>query len=325
MILGSTCKERWESLRAQYRKFLHNKKTKSGQAAVKITKWKFEDHMCFLGEFMKDRIRVTSVMGEEDSDVEETELIENINEDEEETQVDREIVEPEDRERAVIKKNPTTQLAPKVVKRYRKTHIENTPKDSASATLMKFLVQEKQQNISHPIDTFFSLMASSVKNFNLADQHFIKNKIFSLVSNIEEKYLLQNQNLSTCHRRPQQTPPFSPSPISFQYGAGSSSSSPCSTQPEYATTSQQPEIYSQIHTPSTRCPPSSFRSQGEYIAYSKPHEIQSQIHTQPIRPPQYLRENAYATSPQQHEINHQPRSPPEDGEYNPASFNDLRK
>ncbi|KAK8389726.1 hypothetical protein O3P69_009016 [Scylla paramamosain] len=57
---GSKCKERWESLRAQYRKH-KNKKTKSGQAADGFQKWKFEDQMSFLLAFTKDRTRVTSL------------------------------------------------------------------------------------------------------------------------------------------------------------------------------------------------------------------------------------------------------------------------
>jgi len=54
---------------------------------------------------------------------------------------------------------------------------------------MKYLVQQKrEEQSSHPIDTFFLLMVTSVKKFNATDQHFIKTKLFSLVSDIEAKY-----------------------------------------------------------------------------------------------------------------------------------------
>lgn len=58
------CKQRWESLRAQFRKHIRGQKTKTGQAASFQTKWKYEDHMEFLRAYMKDKVRITSVTGE---------------------------------------------------------------------------------------------------------------------------------------------------------------------------------------------------------------------------------------------------------------------
>lgn len=51
-LLFVDVKARWESLRAQYRKHLNKQETKSGQSATKITKWKFQDQMSFLNEFI---------------------------------------------------------------------------------------------------------------------------------------------------------------------------------------------------------------------------------------------------------------------------------
>ncbi|KAK7082419.1 hypothetical protein SK128_004946 [Halocaridina rubra] len=68
---GSECKDRWESLRSQYRKRV-NKKTKIGQAPVNNQKWKYEDQMSFLSAFKKDRTRTISLQqagnGSEDLD-----------------------------------------------------------------------------------------------------------------------------------------------------------------------------------------------------------------------------------------------------------------
>ena len=63
-------------------------------------------------------------------------------------------------------------------------------KTSLSSALMKYLVErEKEEQQADPIDTFFSLMATSVKKFNPTDQHYIKTKVFSLVNETELKYL----------------------------------------------------------------------------------------------------------------------------------------
>ncbi|XP_046145134.1 uncharacterized protein LOC123988584 isoform X2 [Osmia bicornis bicornis] len=57
----SGAKTRWECLRGQYRKYLAKLKTKSGQAAAKITKWRFADHMEFLTTYINvERPRLLS-------------------------------------------------------------------------------------------------------------------------------------------------------------------------------------------------------------------------------------------------------------------------
>lgn len=59
---------------------------------------------------------------------------------------------------------------------------------SASANLMRYLIESKKEERDHdPIDTFFSLMATTVKKFSPADQHLIKTKVFSIVSDTEGK------------------------------------------------------------------------------------------------------------------------------------------
>lgn len=45
--IGSECKERWESLRSQYRKNENKQKTKSGQAVSNISNWKYASQMHF--------------------------------------------------------------------------------------------------------------------------------------------------------------------------------------------------------------------------------------------------------------------------------------
>lgn len=59
--------------------------------------------------------------------------------------------------------------------RKRKTQENN----SASATLMRYLVEKKkEEHAPQTIDAFFSLMSNTVKKFSPADQHYIKTKVF---------------------------------------------------------------------------------------------------------------------------------------------------
>lgn len=194
IILGSACKERWESLRSQYRKYQNKQKTKSGLAASNIFNWKYTNQMHFLNEFMKDRSRITSMTDGNGSD--DIRLDESTNECEEEdnnkplNQNNEENTDGVVNEEITLKSNlKTSKLRKKV------THTDT--KESASTTLMKYLVQQKkEENPPHPIDSFFSLMATSVKNFNAVDQHFVKTQLFSLVSDIQIKYI-QSQNQRT--------------------------------------------------------------------------------------------------------------------------------
>ncbi|KAF0702268.1 uncharacterized protein FWK35_00034697, partial [Aphis craccivora] len=191
--LGSECKERWESLRSQYRKNENKQKTKSGQAASNISNWKYASQMHFLKQFMKDRSRVTSITTCDDSDEEksdvstnECEIQANNNEQTNENNNEENVVEDVAKEVTQKSSLKTPKLRKKI------THTDT--KESASTTLMKYLVQQKREEQSpHPIDTFFSLMATSVKKFNATDQHFVKTKLFSLVSDIEAKYI-ESQN-----------------------------------------------------------------------------------------------------------------------------------
>ncbi|XP_063874180.1 uncharacterized protein LOC135107816 [Scylla paramamosain] len=173
---GSKCKERWESLRAQYRKH-KNKKTKSGQAADGFQKWKFEDQMSLLLAFTKDRTRVTSLEKAEN----EAEYSDNSEHDDTQERA------LGDEASGVAPDRPTLPQQERLTRK-RKTQENN----SASATLMKYLVdKKKEEHAPQIIDTFFSLMSNTVKKFTPADQHYsyIKTKVFLLVSEMEEKYI----------------------------------------------------------------------------------------------------------------------------------------
>jgi len=180
--------------------------------------------MHFLKQSMKDRSRVTSITTCDDSDEEksdvstnECEIQANNNEQTNENNNEENVVEDVAKEVTQKSSLKTPKLRKKI------THTDT--KESASTTLMKYLVQQKREEQSpHPIDTFFSLMATSVKKFNATDQHFVKTKLFSLVSDIEAKYI-ESQNRRNFQPEFIHSRSLQSSPAFSQYSALSTSSS----------------------------------------------------------------------------------------------------
>lgn len=77
--------------------------------------------------------------------------------------------------------------------------------------VMKYLLDKKKAQITPPIqqpsviDTFFSSIAATVKNFSAYYQNIAKSKIFSIISDLEMKQIMQEQpflvpNTSTQHQ-----------------------------------------------------------------------------------------------------------------------------
>ena len=108
---------------------------------------------------------------------------------------------------------------------------------------MKYLIEKKkEERVPETIDTFFSLMAATVKKFSPDDQHFIKTRVFSLVSDIEGKYI-HNQNAQTYVQQTQTIYPIpTPSPALSQYSMSSSKSTQNGTQDQ-----EHPTCISQWH------------------------------------------------------------------------------
>lgn len=149
--------------------------------------------MSFLNEFLnQDRSRLTSI--EENSDEEGESCkeisIERDSQEHSETITSFQNDDTKDYESQSNFKNKTMSIHKK------KQISNNTTQESASTTLMKYLVDKKGQ-ASHPIDDFFSLMATTVKNFSPIDQHYVKSKVFAIVNDIESKYLMQSPQYLT--------------------------------------------------------------------------------------------------------------------------------
>jgi len=73
------CKQRWESLRSQYRKYLRNQKPKTGDPGGSQPTWKYSEQMLLLNPYMKDKERISSVVSLEDT-IDDTEEILESNE-----------------------------------------------------------------------------------------------------------------------------------------------------------------------------------------------------------------------------------------------------
>jgi len=80
-----------------------------------------------------------------------------------------------------------------------KKNLSNYPSETASSTLMKYILQKKEEeNLeekkeSSAMDQFFLSMCSTVKQFSPYNQHLAKTKIFSIVSEIELDSLRQTR------------------------------------------------------------------------------------------------------------------------------------
>ncbi|KAK4326826.1 hypothetical protein Pmani_002683 [Petrolisthes manimaculis] len=151
----SKCKERWECLRLQYRKHI-NKKTKSGQAAANSQKWKYEDQMLFLSAFMKDRTRVTSLQQAGN---------ESENSDNAEHDGPQEICSGQERkenDEAVGVAQVTLPQQERLIRKRKTQKINN----SASATLMKYLIEnKKEEQAPEPIDYLLFIDGNYCQDF----------------------------------------------------------------------------------------------------------------------------------------------------------------
>lgn len=145
-------KARWKSLRSQYRKHLSKQKTKSGQAATKIIKWKFQ--MSFLNEFLnQDRPRLTSI--DKNSDEEEGDSCkENLERD---SQEHSEITSFQNNTNTEDYESQSSLTKTMSIHKKKKQKPPNAVQESASTTLMKYLIEKKGQEnkAPHPIDDFF--------------------------------------------------------------------------------------------------------------------------------------------------------------------------
>lgn len=104
----------------------------------------------------------------------------------------------------------------KKVTSQRVTHKE-LPTETASTTLMKYILQTKEKP-SNDIEIFFNSISTTVQSFPLKDRAIAKAKVFRLVSEMELEILNRNTyNIETDSRASSETQ-LTESPINFYGG-----------------------------------------------------------------------------------------------------------
>ncbi|GJQ80908.1 hypothetical protein Trydic_g4725 [Trypoxylus dichotomus] len=148
------CKIRWESLRCQYRKNLKKKKMKDPRALN--IKWRLEEQMAFLQEFMRER-----------TSTDDGSIISDENEIEDVIKQEYDIIDVDDN---LLEK----QDASKSDEFQKLTYLDGNFSENSQIALLKYLVDrtEEKSKAADPIDIFFDLMATTVKKFKPADQYW---------------------------------------------------------------------------------------------------------------------------------------------------------
>ncbi|XP_034826275.1 uncharacterized protein [Maniola hyperantus] len=190
-------KNRWESLRGQYRKYL-GKIKKSGQKGFKISKWRYLDQMQFINDHINVEIPQLPFTDEETS-VENTWFGDraSLNFPTDNSMEDQVMPEANDSDLVNEQVSDPVQTSTKTPGTRKRKIGSASIKENTSA-LMKYLLENQQQErLVHPLDHFFKLMAATVKNFSPTDQYVVKTTVFNLVSRLEEKYLKQSQQMSS--------------------------------------------------------------------------------------------------------------------------------
>lgn len=194
-------------MRDAYRRSSKNLITVSGQKSKFVKKWKFSDEMEFLKKHMKERECISTVNRVSDDDTE----LSNSNVEETRSEcmsensdgsleVCQEVVVPLSKESEKRSAPSTPKLLSKKKMKINKTNIDPTVStQNASATLMKFILDNRDSKSSEAdktldaLDHFFSSICSTVKQFSPYMQHVAKNKIFSIISELELEQLKYTQ------------------------------------------------------------------------------------------------------------------------------------
>ncbi|XP_046144392.1 uncharacterized protein LOC114882602 [Osmia bicornis bicornis] len=204
---ANECKKHWNNLRDCYRRSLKRKNdTKSGQAANKVKKWKYEDEMSFLTKYMKERETVTSIQinvsEESNQDVDDTTTIED---------------------NSNFIETPAPSQASHTSTQFRKKKRKRT--GTASDSLMNYILNNtKEEKAMDEIDLFFKSTALTVKELTPYNQIIAKTRISSIISELQ----LQELSNINCHHFSSQSLSSTPTP------------SPCTIEPLQPTHPQKP-------------------------------------------------------------------------------------
>jgi hypothetical protein len=164
------------------------KRAKSEQECLPIKKWKFEDELSFLQPYLKDRTTVSSVnCGEGETHDESSSDVQEIPEDNPTvpiflSQESGAPVSTTPRSSAPMVRLPTWSKS-------RQFAMNAEPQETPSAVMMKYLLNQRQAD---DIDTFFSSMAATVRNFPPRERALAKAQVFSVISKLEIELVTQS-------------------------------------------------------------------------------------------------------------------------------------
>uniref|UniRef100_A0A1B6BXR2 MADF domain-containing protein n=1 Tax=Clastoptera arizonana TaxID=38151 RepID=A0A1B6BXR2_9HEMI len=230
------CKKRWSSIRDQFRRTLQKRRTSSGQAAGKFTKYKYEDMLGFLIPHVTEKDALSNFYyfqeekGMEEQMIIEPTIVESIME---ESFPEVEESTPELTTKELEIQKPLTE-APgmrhpflKPTSRKKKNFFRNQENSLVSEFMAYFLTEKNAQMktsattkepITHPVDAFLSGIAPTLKSLSPILLNQAKSKIFAVVQDSEVKQLendivCQNQS-SPVNLSPTPSPTPSPLPSS---------------------------------------------------------------------------------------------------------------
>ncbi|OWR42545.1 hypothetical protein KGM_206696 [Danaus plexippus plexippus] len=191
------CKKRWQCLRDSYRRALNKKKGKTGEAAKNIKQWKYEEEMSFVTPFFVERKAQDYVDVKSDDELSDIfeENSASINIKDEETNVsdtsDTRVADEDSGK--LYKQNKNTNK--KGVKR-----IAFRRKPFPTAVLIAKLLNNQNKLASQrghdELDRFFLNISDTVKKFSTYEQALAKQRIFSLVSEMELEQLASTSSTS---------------------------------------------------------------------------------------------------------------------------------
>ncbi|KAG8225331.1 hypothetical protein J437_LFUL005345 [Ladona fulva] len=214
------CKRKWSSIRDQLRRTLQKRKTKSGQAAHKNRKYKYEDILTFLVPHLGEREGISNVTKlQDDEEDDENESVDDKGEDfakektcqqrtgQQRTMDEESITEDENIPGATRDNNfPSSHVfgnkymfvKPKALKRKILLPTE-TLQDSPSRQLMAFILAEKEAEkkatyLQDPVNALLGGIAPSLKFLNPHLLNEAKGRIFGVVQEMELRQFQMNAN-----------------------------------------------------------------------------------------------------------------------------------
>nr|CAD7591246.1 unnamed protein product [Timema genevievae] len=202
-VLANLCREKWNTLRGSYRRSLRSKAswfdvTGTGK---KRKKWRFEDEMSFLFDFIQERESLTNFVGDEGASKDAIEF-----EDEIKQEADTDpLASSEIAKLSAQSETASLQGAP----RPKKNPSDDGDKEDGLETTLDGYIRRKSRTmpsdqttaLDDNVTRFFVSMAETVKGFPPLLQAYVKAEVFKSVNMAEVRYLKESQEAQDSYRQ----------------------------------------------------------------------------------------------------------------------------